>query len=228
MPEMAELSLLAIVVIIIVLSIVIFKLVSGILKTVLIVGAIGSIVLAVAGAVVVKDALDLKSGLESSGAFVLFTSDDGSRLTSGILAGKGGNSTALNANAVSESGIISLNEQFSKGSFKAIQGDAYLVMAVRENFLFSSLPQVIEADGQSIDKDVALAQLSTATAEERAEALAGAFGLAVSHDSGFVAAAFKSGNLKVYPETPVFKALKILPASLLESVSGRLFSGLER
>ena len=224
---MAEASLLVILAIVVVSGVVIFKVVSGALKAALILGAIASVVVAVAGGFVVKDAFDLKSGLQSSGGILLFTSDDGKIITSGAFV-HGLKSNLSSFTPLGSSELSAFNSDFSKGSLDAVKGDMYLVVIIRESLITSSLPDVIEIEGQKVSKDVVLAQLEMAGPEKKAGVLLGAFGLKVSQDSLFIASAYKSGKLSVYPESLVFKVAKRLPESALKGLSARLPSALGR
>lgn len=70
-----------------------------------------------------------------------------------------------------------------------------------------------------------LQQLLASSAEERASILASLFGLRLAADPLSIISDYKKGNMVIYPETPVFKAVKILPEWLFREVGERLLKG---
>lgn len=200
---MAEVSLLVMLAIVLVSAIVIFKVGKGVVKTIAIIGAVASIAVAVAGGFVVKDAFDLRDNFQAQDNILLFSDKDGKLITAGaVMKGQAGNVNPLTASELEK-----LNSLFAKKDYQSMRGKNYKLFVINENLLTSA---TAEKPGISSE-------------ESRATMLAGLFGLKISQDPLFLISEYKSGNATIYPETAVFKAIKILPISLFKRVTQKAF-----
>jgi hypothetical protein len=126
--------------------------------------------------------------------------------TPAIPAATATNAKAGNAEAVTATELEKLNPLFAKKDYAAMRGKNYKLIIIKESSVTGLLP---EKPGGS----------STESTGERAVMLAALLGLKVSQDPVFLISEYKKGNVVVYPETPVFKAIKLVPLSFFRSAA---------
>lgn len=203
---MVEASLLIIASVIVVSAVIIFKVAKGVLQTIVLVSAVASIVLAVSVGFVVKDALEFSSKFQAESSMLLFANSEGTALASGIVI-KDKKSESLAA-----ADVARLNQFFAKNDYKSMLGDSYRLLVVKEAALYGSL------------SENELSELpESGSSGERAEAVLAIYGQRVSADPIFLVTEYKKGNVIIYPETPVFRAVKVLPLLLMRKAAERLF-----
>ena len=217
---MSETSLLVMVAVVVVAAIVAFKVAKSVLQGVLLVSAVLSIVLGIAAVVVVKDAMDFRDNFQDGSRLMLFSGDGKTKITAGTLIG-----ASESMKPLSRSDVEQLSTAFSKGDYAAMKGNNFKLLIIREDAIISSLPAKIEMEGQSVGREMVLQQLLASSTEERASILAALFGFQLGSDPLAIASNYKKGNIVVYPETPVFRAVKILPEWLFREVGERLLKG---
>ena len=238
MPEASVLVMLAIIV---VSAILIFKVGKGVIQGLLLVSAVLSIVAAVAGGFVVKDALELKDNFQTSDNMLLLSDNDWAKLTAGMVvkgqaAGQAGQAAEGNVKALTVSELEMLNPKFAKKDYDALRGKNYKLIIIKESSVTGSLPDSIEAGVAAADEGTegaavgaggkmkissedVLKQLKESGGEERAAMLAALLSLRVNQDPVFIISEYKKDNVIVYPETAVFKAIKLIPLSLFKGVA---------
>ena len=217
---MAEASLLVMLGIVVVAAIVAFKVARSVLQGVLLVSAVSSIILGIAGAVVVRDALDFRDNFQEGSKLMLFSGGDGAKISAGTLIGANESMKPL-----SSSDVERMSAAFSKGDYAAMKGDNFKLLIIREDAIISSLPEKVDVEGQSVGRELVLQQLLASDTEQRASILASLFGLQLGRNPLAIISNYKNGNLLIYPETPVFQAVKILPEWLFREVGERLLKG---
>lgn len=219
---MPETSLLVMLAVVVVAAIVAFKVAKSVLQGIVLVSAVSSIVFGIAAAVVVRDALDFQDNFQEGSKLMLFSGGDGddrdTKISAGALIGSNGSMKPL-----SRSDVERLSAAFSKGDYAAMKGNNFKLLIIREEAIISSLPEKVEIEGQSVGRELVLQQLLASATEERALILAGLFGL--QSDPLAIVSEYKKGNLVIYPETPVFQAVKILPEWLFREAGERLLKG---
>lgn len=225
MPEVYMLVTLALIV---VLAVVIFKVVSSVIKTVLITGAILAIAGAVLSGVVVMDAFKLKERLQAE-SVVLVASSDWSRIVSGLEAKVVGGQGTEGLKAFSDDEIQAMDDRFKKKDYAGMAGTVKpgLVIIVNEAAITGSVPESIEIEGNKVPREVVLKQLEESDGRERAMLFAGLLGRKIVQNPMYLIQQYKAGNVRVYPETPVFKAVKALPLSLFARAAKGLFEKAE-
>ncbi|MBI2141009.1 hypothetical protein HYU16_01150 [Candidatus Woesearchaeota archaeon] len=217
---MAEVSLLVMFAIVVVSAIVIFKIVKGIIQTILLTSAVAAVVLAAAAGFVVMDALDLKDKLPVSSNALLLTGTDGKSLIGGIVM-KG-----QETEPVAASELERLNLLFGKGAYEEMKAGNYKLIIIKEGAVtgsFDELPEVVNVEGFSMKREALLEQLSISSGREKAALLIALFSLKAQQDPLVVVSEYKKGNAIVYPETPVFKAIKVIPLSFFRKVAEKAF-----
>ena len=217
---MAEFLLLAAVAVVLVSGVLIFNIVKGIVQTILLTLAVTAILVAVAGGFVVMDALELKDGFVTGENALLFHSEDGRRITAGII---------LNANQpgiVPASGIEVLNQQFAARDLEGMRAGSYKLLLVNETLLTGQMPGIAGDGALTADQAQAInLVLASGDAETRALALAGLFMLKAKESPEWLVSAFKSGRIAGYPETAMFKAIKIFPIQIFRAMAKKAFGG---
>lgn len=220
---MPEVSLLVMLAIVIVSGIIIFKIVKGIAQALLLTSAVAAVVLAVAGGFVVMDALDLKNNFAAGGKLLLFSADNGTRITSGLLA-KGNGSMRPLAGA----DVERLGAAFGRGDYAAMKGDNFKLIVLREEPLLASMPEELDFEGSNVSREMLLLQLRAAGPEQRAQLLSALFAMQLGKNPLGIISGYKEGEVAVYPETAVFKVARILPGSLFRKVSEKLLGNVMR
>ncbi len=189
---MAEVSLLVMLAIVVVSVIVIFKVAKGVIQGVLLASAVLSILAAVAGGFVVKDAFELKDNFQKGDNMLLLSDDNWAKLTDGITIkgqadGQGGQAAEKadgklgNAVPLTAAELEKLNPLFAKKDYGAMLGKNYKLIIMKESSVAGSLPERL--------------------------------------DLVFIISEYKKGNAIVYPETAFFKAIKLIPLSLFKKVA---------
>ncbi|MBI2550651.1 hypothetical protein HYV83_05765 [Candidatus Woesearchaeota archaeon] len=203
---MVETFLLIIAAVIVVSAVIIFKVAKGVLQAILLVSAVASIVLAVSAGLVVKDALDFSGKFQTESSMLLFANSEGTALTSGIIM------KDKKPDSLAAADVARLNQFFVKNDYQSMLGDSYRLLVIKEAALTGSLP------GENLSK-----LPESGSSGERAEAVMALYVQKVSADPLFLIAEYKKGNIIIYPATPVFKAVKALPLSLMKKAIGVAF-----
>lgn len=237
---MADVSLLIVLAVVIISGIVVFRIVSSILKTFLIVAAFGAIVIAIAGGFVVKDAFDYKSGLEKGDKLMLFSAvspETGKEvITSGlVITGKAkasgtealaglGSFIGEGSRFLSDAELGRINEAFVIGDLKAVKADNYMFIVFREQPIIDAMPESPDArfGGQNFTRGTAPAVLQGKLGGQRAMLLSLFLMTAHGDNPLELFLGFKNGDIYVYPETLALKAARRLPLQLLEPIAKRV------
>ena len=223
MPEIFLILMLAVVV---VAAIVFFKVAKGVLQGILLVSAVLSIVSGIAAVFVVRDALDFQNHFEASGKLLLFTADNSTKITSGILI-KGGDENASGEAIKPLSGaeVEQFNAAFSKEDYATMKGDNFKLIILKEEPILSAMPETIDAEGSGVSREMVLQQLKASSPEQRASVLSALFASQFSRDPLLIISGYKKGNIVIYPETAVFKVVRFLPEVLFRKVAEKLLQG---
>lgn len=213
---MVGIPLLVMLALFVVAAVVIFKIAQSVLQGVLLVSAVLAVILAIIAVVVVKDAIDFQHNFQSGSKLLLFSADNGTRITSGLLV-KGNGSAPL-----SEAEVGQLNAWLGSKDYAAMRGDNFKLVVLREEPILAAMPEGQVFDGSNMSREMALLQLRAAKVEQRAQLLSALFAMQFSGNPLVLVSGYKNGDVVVYPETPVFRAVRILPESLFSEVSGKL------
>ena len=204
---MVEASLLAIAAVIVVSAVIIFKVAKGVIQTIFLASAVASIVLAVSAGFIVKDALDFSGKFQAESNMLLFANSEGTALTSGIIM------KDKKSDPLASADVARLNQFFVKNDYKSMLGGSYRLLVIKEAALTSSF------HGKDLKE---LFESVSGSSEDRAALIMALYSKRVSDDPLFLVTEYKKGNVIIYPETPVFKAVKVLPLSLVKKAAGRI------
>ncbi len=217
---MPEISLFVMLAVVVVAAVVIFKVAKGVFQGLLLVSAVLSIVSGVAAVVVVRDALDFQNHFQASGKLMLFTADNGTKITSGII-GKGNESVQ----PLSGAEVEKLSAAFSRNDFAAMKGDNFKLIMLKEEPILGEVPETMDVEGGNVSREMVLQQLRVSSPEQRASVLSALFASQFSSDPLLIISGYKKGDIVIYPETAVFKVVRFLPESLFRKVAEKLLQG---
>ena len=110
--------------------------------------------------------------------------------------------------------------------YERILGDSYKLM-VFDVEIISNLDTEIEMEGFRITTDEAASTLKSSAANPQEKAALFSVILAdeilSSGNPLFFFSEFKEGNIAIYPETALFKTVKLIPLSLIENIGKKIF-----
>ncbi len=193
---MTEYALIIAIILSIAVAVAAYRIIHGILRLVLIAVAAASIVLGIAAFFVVMDADDFRDNLGRGKSLVVFV-DDASAVFAMELRGQNG-SKALNKQEVDE-----YSRMIGAGDYASVKGGYYKLIVIRT--------KIGEANGTASGRSYR---------DEPDEFFVSLAEKAFSNPVFFVSE-YKKGNIQVYEETAVFKAVKLLPVSLIKSSAGK-------
>lgn len=193
---MTEYALIIAVILSVAVAVAAYRIIHGIFRLVLIALAAASIVLGVAAFFVVMDANELKENLGSGKSLVVFV-DGTSAVFAMELRGQNG-SKALNKQEVDE-----YSRMIGAGDYGSAKNGYYKLIVISTK----------AAEGNETES-------GRSYGDEPEEFFVSLAGKAFSEPLFFVRE-YKKGNIRVYDETAVFRAVKLLPVSLVESTAGK-------
>ncbi len=159
-----------------------FKLVKSLLKAVMVVAVLLAIVIVAAGFFVMNDVKDLRENFSNSTKLVLFAGEE--RIAFGL------DVTSFDAKGVKildRSVLDAWEEDYERGKYKTIRGDDYYKLFVIKDDKYNEPVETL-ADHMDLLEDF-FSEGNVRT-------------LLVKH---------RTGELVIYPETAVFKLMKVIP-----------------
>ena len=163
-----------------------------------------------------QDFKDLKENFSVSEKKVILA-DDG-RILTGLLLGE-------ETDFMTNSQLEDYSSYLKNSDYDKILGDSYKLMAFDAGII-SDIDDV-ELGGITITADEALSILrSDANQQEKASLFSVILAdeILSSKNPLFFFSEFKEGNIVIYPETALFKTIKIMPVDLFRDVAKTLFS----
>tara|TARA_Y100000310_G_scaffold93787_2_gene91330 strand:- start:10935 stop:11624 length:690 start_codon:yes stop_codon:yes gene_type:complete len=180
-------------------------------------GIIISLLLAANLYFIYEDFKDLRENFGVSEKKVILKDED--KILTGLMLNE---DTDLMTNA-------QLNEYSSylkDDDYERILGDSYKLM-VFDVEIISNLDTEIEMEGFRITTDEAASTLKSSAANPQEKAALFSVILAdeilSSGNPLFFFSEFKEGNIAIYPETALFKTVKLIPLSLIENIGKKIF-----
>jgi len=203
---MVELSLIIAIVVFFVAAVIAFKIIKSILKTIVVVIALTSVVLGVSAFFIVTDFNDFKEGFENEQNLFLVVKEN--KVISALEAG-GSETKAVNKQ---ETDVYS--GKLEEGKPEEILNGYYKVFIINT--------AMFEED-KSIDSTLTEKLEAEIYPEERVELLTPVIEKMFA-DPVFLIVQYKKGNLEIYEETAMFKAVKLIPVSLVKSIADKAIS----
>jgi hypothetical protein len=232
---MPDVTFLIIVAVMVVSAVLLFKLVKGIMQGLLLGGITVVVIIAISGGLIAKDVMDIQKNLNEEQNILLFSDSNKESIVSGVIVkGLEGFTGTSSTNEVSDE-IISLSEEkiqeldsyFATKNYAAMLGDNYKLIIVNEAILSESL-----ATNKSLTEDLNIdvskidvkASLNYVEGSQKALSQVALLSLLTEGNPLLPISEYKKGNIIVYPETTVFKIVKLFPTSLIKKTGARIFS----
>lgn len=189
---------------------------SKLLKIMFYVGIVIFLLLAVNMFFIYKDVADLKENFGVSTKKVILV--DGDNVLTGLLLD--GDISFMTNSQLSE-----FSSYLEDEDYKKILGDSYKLM-VFDVDMMPDLDEEIGIEGKTIARDQAISFLKSDADSREKAALFGnilASNILSSSNPLFFFSEFKKGNIIVYPETALFKTVKIIPVSFIKDIGKKMF-----
>jgi len=200
MPDYSLITAVVAFLVFLVIAVIAFKIIKGVLKTVVFLIALASIVLGLGAFFVVTDFNDFRENFKESKNLFLIV--DGDQVISAMEA-EAGEIKAINQQQTDE-----YSNQLKKGEREGLREDYYKIVILRK----------------AVFDDTLVAKLNEERyPEERAKLLSPEIEKVLSEPL-FLIINYKKGDIEVYEETAMFRAIKLLPLSLVSSVVNKAVS----
>ncbi len=213
---MVQLALIAALAALLVIGIVVFKVVAGMLKALLVLAAIAAVVIGLTGGAAVLDAFKLKDKIINQENLMIVTAEDWSSVLSGVTLKVKGNGENENMDVLTEDKISQVNSNYQKKDYKAIQKGYGVLFILNEASLKDALPALAETYNESTEM---ARQFDASNGQERAKYHVFLIGMKMNSNPLFLIEEFKKGRLQIQPESLAFRAVKLLPLALIKKIT---------
>ena len=160
---------------------------------------------------------DLRENFAASEKKVILKDDD--KVLTGLLMGQ-------EVDFLADSQLRDYSSSLKNNDYEDILGNSYKLMVFDINII-EHLDKEIEIEGFKITTDEAAATLKSDTSSSQEKAALFSVILAdeilSSRNTLFFLSEFKKGNIIIYPETALFKTVKIIPVSFIKDVGEKIF-----
>ena len=181
--------------VVVIAGIIAFKLLQGIIKTIVTVVALSVVLVGIGAFLVVMDARDLSENFVTERNLFLLT--NGSTVIFGVeVSGESG------SELVNGTELARFSEFLEERDYKRVKGEYYKLILI---------------DASIAGEDFA----SASAVDERSDSLV-KLAEGVFSDPVYLITQYKKGNVRVYEETPVFTAIRLLPTAFLRKIVGGL------
>ncbi len=228
-----DLSSIITIIIFIVVAIIIFKIVKTILKTILIVLILSFLVTAIFGFFTYQDAVELKDNLETKPKLMLL--QDNEKIAAGFII----TDFEEEAEFLTINQIVKYQNSFKKQDYKKMLGDNYKMFII-EIKAFDFDDEELDFIGKKISKNILYSVLKSNDpialyksktnvdpslygisdpVEFKSRVFALLFSEAIEkRGQFFIFSEYKKKNIIVYPETTVFKFIKLIPTFFIKNM----------
>ena len=160
---------------------------------------------------------DLRENFAASEKKVILKDDD--KVLTGLLMGQ-------EVDFLADSQLRDYSSSLKNNDYEDILGNSYKLMVFDINII-EHLDKEIEIEGFKITTDEAAATLKSDTSSSQEKAALFSVILAdeilSTRNPLLFFSEFKDGNIIIYPETALFKTVKIIPVSFIKDVGGKIF-----
>jgi len=200
---MVEVSLIIAAVLFVIIALVMYKLIKGIIKTVIVLGAAISIGIAVASFLVIMDANDLQEKFsEEPNLFLLV---ENSTVISAIEF-EGDNEPII----IDQQQVDEFSTNLLEENYDALRSDYYKVIIIDKKILEDNSIEGLDPDlSEKLDEAKYI--------EDKADLALPILNKTFS-DPVFLMIQYKKGNVKVHEETALFKAIELIPTAMIRTV----------
>ena len=163
-----------------------------------------------------RDFMDLKEKFGSSSKEVLLV--DGSEVITGIVL-EGDSFEALSNQQLNE-----ISSELENKDYEGILGDNYKLMILDADII-KDLDNKVEVLGQAMPQEEIKKTFESGSSSEKATLFAALLSeeIIANKNPLFFFSQFKDGNIIVYPETALFKTVKLVPIGLFNNAAKSLF-----
>ncbi len=221
------------IIIFIVAVIIIFKIVKTILKTIFVILIIGFLVTAMFGFFTYKDSVKLNEGLESQSKLMLL--QDNEKIIAGFVA----IDSEEEAEFLTISKVAEYQNSFKKQEYKKMLGNNYKMLII-DLKAFDLVDEKVSFNGKELSKNflysvlksndpISLYRSETGInpalngisdhVEFKSQVFAVLFSEAIDQSGTFfIFSEYKKQNIIVYPETAVFKFIRLIPTAFISNI----------
>lgn len=166
---------------------------------------------------VYRDFMDLRQNFGLSSKEVLLV--DGNEVITGIIL-KGNDFETISSQQLNE-----ISSKLKNKNYEGILGDNYKLM-ILDVGIVEDLGSEIEVLGQTMPKEEIKKTLESGSSSEKAILFAALLSeeIIANKNPLFFFSQFKDGNIIVYPETALFKTVKLVPIDLFKDIAESLFT----
>lgn len=185
------------------------------------IGIVALLIIAAISFFIYKDVMDLKESFALSTKKVILV--DGDKAIAGfLLNGKD--------NAIEEYDLEKISYYLSQKDYNKILGSSYKLF-IFDISIISDLDEEIIAGQEKIKRDYVISALKSSNFETSLQQKTDLFediltGNILDSKATFIFSELKKGNIRVYPETALFKAVKFVPMPFVKDMSKKVFSSL--
>ncbi len=193
---MTEYSLIIAIILSIAVAVVAYRVIHGVLRLMVLVVAVASIVLGIAAFLVVMDANSLRENLGSGKNLVVVVDNDTAVFAMELRGGNG--SRAINAQEIDE-----YSKSIKAGDYGSVKG-SYYKLIILSTAILGENGTAAKPDYKNEPDDFFIPVVENAFS-----------------DPVFFVSEYRKGNIIVYEETALFKAVKLVPAPLIRTAADR-------
>ena len=228
-----DLSSIITIIIFIVVAIIIFKIVKTILKTILIVLILGFLLTAIFGFFTYRDAVELKDNLETESKLMLL--QDNEKIAAGFVT----TDFEKEPEFLTISQITEYQNSFKKQDYKKMLGNNYKMFII-ELKAFDFDDEELDFIGKKVSKNILYSILKSNDPitlyksktnvdpalygirdhiKFKSQVFAVLFSEAIEkRGQFFIFSEYKEKNIIIYPETAIFKFIKLIPTSFIKNM----------
>ena len=215
----------------------IFSTIKGIMKIIMLISAVLSIVLVIGGLFVVADFKEFKEKFPTEEKTIILE-ENGNILTGFIMASENEKPVFL-----TQEKVIKFSNYLKENNLEAIKGNNYKVMIISLDIFDELSTDTLEMGSEEFEKDFVISVLksdnSLGLMEDKGMGMFFADDITVkaamfttvfneiTENPLFFFSQYKEGNIIVYPETAIFKAINVLPIGLVENAMESMISKVE-
>jgi energy-coupling factor transporter transmembrane protein EcfT len=179
-------------------------------------GLIIALIIAANWYFIYQDFNDLRENFGSSSKKVLLI-DDNEVLVGLILAGDV-------VDAISQDNLNEISSELRKENYDAVLGEHYRLM-IFDSEIIDNLKGEVEVSGKTMQRNEIIEVLKLGSNQEKASLFSD---LLADHILGIrnpilFFSEFKDGNIKIYPETALFKSAKVIPVEFFKDAGKKIF-----
>ena len=164
-----------------------------------------------------RDFMDLRENFGQSSKEAMLV--DGSKVITGIVL-EGGSFETLSDQQLDE-----ISSGLKNKNYEEILGDNYKLMILDADIV-DDLDNEVEVLGQTMSQKEIKKTLESGSSSEKAALFAALLSKEIIANKNplFFFSQFKDGNILIYPETALFKTVKLVPIDLFKGIAGSLFT----